>query len=196
MEKNRVKAMQVYLDLLMSNPEQEQELLQRIVNKLGDPTRSIAAKAMYQLKVLLGEHPAMKGVVMDEVERLFYRPNVSPRAQYFGICFLSQILLDASESVLADRAVKIYLGFFKACVKKGEINTKLMSALLTGVNRAFPYCDKSRRASSLEADLKVLFKIVQMSTFNVSVQALMLAHQVMESGEKASTDRFYSALYR
>ena len=32
------KAMTVFLDLLVANPEQEQELLARIVNKLGDPT--------------------------------------------------------------------------------------------------------------------------------------------------------------
>ncbi len=83
--------MSVYLETLMSNPEREAELLERLVNKLGDPSRSVAAKAMYQLRLLLGEHPAMKGVVLREVERLLYRSNVGKKAQYFGICFLSQV---------------------------------------------------------------------------------------------------------
>ena len=195
MTETKIKAMRIFLDLLMSNPEQEQGLLERLVNKLGDPVRSIASKAMYQLKVLLEEHSAMKGVVMAEVERLLYRPNVSAKTQYYGICFLSQMLLgNAGESALADRLIRIYLGFFKACVKKGEIDSKLMSALLTGVNRAFPYCDKVDTAS-LEGDLKVMFRVVHLSGFNVAVQALMLIHQIMDRGE-AATDRFYSALYR
>ena len=90
MTETKIKAMRIFLDLLMSNPEQEQGLLERLVNKLGDPVRSIASKAMYQLKVLLEEHSAMKGVVMAEVERLLYRPNVRAKTQYYGICFLSQ----------------------------------------------------------------------------------------------------------
>ena len=194
MTETKIKAMKIFLDLLMSNPEQEQGLLERLVNKLGDPVRSIASKAMYQLKILLEEHSAMKGVVMAEVERLLYRPNVSGKSQYYGICFLSQMLLGSTQNTLADRLIKIYLGFFKMCVKKGEIDSKLMSALLTGVNRAYPYCNKVNTAS-LEGDLKVMFRVVHLSGFNVAVQALMLIHQIMDKGESA-TDRFYSALYR
>jgi hypothetical protein len=40
--------------LLAGNPEQEQLLLERLVNKLGDPTRTVASKAMYHLTLLLG----------------------------------------------------------------------------------------------------------------------------------------------
>lgn len=40
---------------------------------------------------------------------------------------------------MANKLIKIYFGFFKACVKKGDIDSKLMTALLTGVNRAYPY---------------------------------------------------------
>jgi ribosome biogenesis protein MAK21 len=117
------------------------------------------------------------------------------QAQYYGICFLSQLLLDPTESLLADRLVSVYLSFFKSCVKKGEIDSKLMSALLTGVNRAFPYCDNDKANNSLEGDIKVMFRVVQLSGFNVSVQALMLIHQIMGRGDDVN-DRFYSALYR
>ena len=41
--------------LLAGNPEQEQLLLERLVNKLGDPSRGVAAKAMYHLTLLLGK---------------------------------------------------------------------------------------------------------------------------------------------
>ena len=93
-DKTKIKSLSTLLELLAGNPEQESLLLSRIVNKLGDPSRGIAAKAMFLLTQLLERHPVMKWVVVGEVERLLYRPNIAARAQYFGICFLSQILLE------------------------------------------------------------------------------------------------------
>jgi len=61
------------------------------INKLGDPVRSVAAKATYQIGLLLEKHPAMKAVVLDEIERLLYRPNIAAKAQYYGICCLTQV---------------------------------------------------------------------------------------------------------
>lgn len=63
------------------------------INKLGDPVRRVAAKATYQIKLLLEKHPAMKAVVLSEIERLLHRTNIAPRAQYYGICCLTQVKL-------------------------------------------------------------------------------------------------------
>ena len=93
-DKTKIKALSSTLEMLAGNPEQESVLLSRLVNKLGDPSRSIASKAMYLLSKLLERHPVMKWVVVSEVERLLYRPNIADRAQYFGICFLNQIILE------------------------------------------------------------------------------------------------------
>ena len=93
-DKTKVKSISTVYELLAGNPEQETILLERLTNKLGDPVRSIAAKAMYHLSQLLEKHPVMKWVVVGEVERLLYRQNISPKAQYYGVCFLSQILLE------------------------------------------------------------------------------------------------------
>ncbi len=79
-------------------------------------------------------------------------------------------------------------------MKKGDIDSKLMSALLTGVNRAFPYATMAK--DKLEDQTQIMFKLVHMlSNFNASVQCLTLLYQIMDSGESAS-DRFYTALYR
>lgn len=131
-DKTRMKVMQILLDLLINSPEQEQELLSRLVNKLGDPMRSVAAKAIHQISKLLEAHPAMTEIVMEEIEHLLYRTNVSPKAQYYGICCLTQLLLDSSKPEMATRLIKIYFSFFKSSVKKGEVDTKMVSALLTG----------------------------------------------------------------
>ena len=186
-EKTKLKALATVAELLAGHPEQEASLLERLVNKLGDPSRSVAAKAMYQLTNLLEKHPAMRAVVVSEVERLLYRQNINPKAQYYGICFLSTIILDRSNSEeLAARLITIYFSFFKVSVTKGEVDTKLMKALLTGVNRAFPYA--SLAPGTLEEQLGTMHKLVHMVSFNTAIQALTLLHQVME-GREAVTDR-------
>ena len=58
--------------------------------------------------------------MVKEVERLLYRPNINPKAQYYGICFLSQLMLERnkSSSSLATKLVNIYFSFFKLTIKK------------------------------------------------------------------------------
>ena len=100
----------------------------------------------------------------------------------------SQGVLDRTNSdELAARLITIYFSFFKVSVTKGEVDTKLMKALLTGVNRAFPYA--SLAPGTLEEQLGTMHKLVHMVSFNTAIQALTLLHQVME-GREAVTDRW------
>ena len=94
---------------------------------------------------------------------------------------------------MAAKLIKIYFSFFKVSVNKGEVDTKLMKALLTGVNRAFPYA--RLEPGELDQQMETMHKLVHLVSFNVSIQALTLLYQVMDSRE-AVTDRFYSALYK
>ena len=130
---------------------------------------------------------------MEEIEHLLHRPNVNPKAQYYGICCLTQLLLDGTKPDLANRLIKIYFSFFKASVKKGEVDTKMVSALLTGVNRAYPFAKVSHEG--MEEHKESLYKIIHVSSnFNVAMHALMLLYQVQ--GEAAAEDRYYSTFYR
>lgn len=86
--------------------------------QVGDPTRAVATSTVSQLERLLQQHPNMKLVVVSEMERLLYRPNLNTKAQYYGLCFLSQILLEPEDVQLANKLIIIYVSFFKACVKK------------------------------------------------------------------------------
>ncbi|XP_028997685.1 CCAAT/enhancer-binding protein zeta isoform X2 [Betta splendens] len=189
----KAKALSTAHELLCGRPEQEKALLVQVVNKLGDPEYKTAAKASYLLETLLHQHPNMKAVVCCEVERLLFRPNISAKAQYYAVCFLSQVLLSHDEAELASRLISIYFSFFRACVKRKDIESKMLSALLSGVNRSYPYAGAGDE--KVREQMDTLFKVVHLVKFNTAVQALMLLFQVMDSQQSIS-DRFYVALYR
>ncbi|XP_066026505.1 CCAAT/enhancer-binding protein zeta isoform X2 [Pocillopora verrucosa] len=188
----RSKILGAVFDLLSEKPEQEQVLLSLLINKIGDPDRKIASKAVYLSRSLVTKHPNMKLVVTKEIEKLLYRPNIAIKAQYFAVCFLNQLILTKQDGELATRLISIYFSFFRAFLTKGELEAKMLSALLTGVNRAFPYAKEEDE--QYNEQINTLFRTVHIGTFNTSVQALMLLYQVMESRQSVS-DRFYSALY-
>ncbi|CCF57022.1 hypothetical protein KAFR_0C00260 [Kazachstania africana CBS 2517] len=73
-----------------------------------------------------------------------------------------------------------------------EKNSKLFSALLTGINRSFPFA--TIPASIYEAHMETLYKITHSSNFNTSIQALILINQVTVKA-CLNTDRYYKTLY-
>ncbi|XP_016106183.1 CCAAT/enhancer-binding protein zeta [Sinocyclocheilus grahami] len=188
----KMRSLTTAYELLCNQPEQEKVLLVQIVNKLGDPEYKIASKASHLLETVLHKHPNMKTVVCFEVERLMFRPNISSKAQYYAACFLNQVILSHEEADLAAKLITIYITFFNACVKKKDIESKMLSALLTGVNRAYPYAKIGD--DDVCKQLDTLFKVVHIVKFNTAVQALMLLFQVMDSQQTIS-DRYYVALY-
>ncbi len=97
-------------------------------------------------------------------------------------------------------------------VEVEDSNSRLISAILTGVNRALPFAklDGVGENDVLKKHIDTLFLITHKSTFNISLQALMLILQVIctlnanapssskpEGGSIATslTDRFYRTLY-
>ncbi|KAM6892600.1 CCAAT/enhancer-binding protein zeta [Xenentodon cancila] len=189
----KAKALATAHELLCSRPEQERALLIQVVNKLGDPDYKTASKASHLLETLLHRHPNMKEVVCGEVERLLFRPNICTKAQYYAVCFLSQVALSHAEAQLASKLITIYFSFFQAVVKEKDVQSKMLSALLTGVNRAYPYA--STGDNKVKEQLDTLFKVVHLVKFNTAVHALMLLFQVMDSQQSVS-DRYYTAVYR
>lgn len=109
------KAIYILFDLLIAKPENERLLLSLLINKLGDPNKSISAVTMSKLVSIVREHhPLMKAVVVKEVIQFLRRPNLSVRSQYYAICFLNQIpFLKGNDDVkLARTIVQMYLDLF------------------------------------------------------------------------------------
>lgn len=106
--------------------------------------------------------------------------------------------------------VQTYFRLFEVAVKNdSEIKSRLLSALLTGVNRAHPYLPEQDK--DLEEHVDSLYRVVHSGLPSASTQALMLLFHVAvgshdqdddkDSTKSASTqvqarqDRFYRALY-
>mmetsp|Transcript_23144 Transcript_23144/g.54726 ORF Transcript_23144/g.54726 Transcript_23144/m.54726 type:complete len:1005 (-) Transcript_23144:186-3200(-) len=227
-------------NLLTSIPEGEVQLLNMMVNKLGDPEKKTAAAAGHQLRLVLREHSNMQNVIAREVQQLAHRPHLAPKALYNCIVFLNQLQLkrvDPISSVddngknhsfeaysLPASLIKTYFRLFEVAVQQnkkkssskgedgGSMKSRLLSALLTGVNRAHPYLPEEDQ--DMEEHVDALYRIVHTSPPAACTQALMLlfhlavgsrveeeeeGNQRMDNedvGERLrQKDRFYRALY-
>jgi ribosome biogenesis protein MAK21 len=168
-------SMEIASELLSGKPEQEARLLYLLVNKLGDPKGNICSKSIEQLRKVVKYHPAMKSIVVREVRQLIHRPAVSMRTIYSGVIFLSQIPIYKGDYEVSAQLVEGFVSLFEKSVKEDELKSRLLSALLTGINRAFPFL---KNTDPLRQHLDALFRIVHNSSFATSTQALMLISHI------------------
>lgn len=213
--------------LLTGKPEQEQNLLRLLVDKLGDSDKTVSSRTSHYILQVLQSHPMMKGIVVRELAALVLKPvshtatvqrgsakgkgpvtagpsatagvRSGDHARYYGIITLNQVMLSRSEQdkQVANKLLETYFSIFQDLLgtyasasetvdsvaqpqhtlkdrkqrrdeKRGkevkketgleglsrqdrrkvmksqqslESESKLMAAVLTGVNRAFPYSD-------------------------------------------------------
>ncbi len=202
-------AIDTVLELLSAKPEGEGFLLSIMVNKLGEPDRSASSQAHRSLLTLLKRHPAMKGVVIREVHQFLHRQNLPIKGLYAGISVLSHIFLIRGEDAdIATEMVRIYFELFERALNAGNLKTRLLGAILTGVKRAMPYMgSEDSRMKTLHGYTDHLFRLVHDGGFTTATQSMGLLWQMVvllkkEDSEGKSTDsssqltsRFYSALY-
>ncbi|KAJ7722294.1 CBF/Mak21 family-domain-containing protein [Mycena maculata] len=297
----RTQALTLIFTLLRDKPEQEQNLLRLLVNKLGDTEKSICSRASHHLLQLLQSHPSMKAVIVREIIALVLRPPApapapaptvnkhirftddpkpKPRpepeekkttgnvhARYYATITFNQIVLSPGDRDVALQLIDVYFELFKELLGEGHVpdaegddgdaegtgtgaevktdkggrvrdagkgkgkgkgkitevkgaagfaevedaHSKLISAILTGVNRALPFAKIEAGDVGLNKHIDTLFLITHTSTFNISLQALVLIQQISASlsaplasapssssstATSASiTDRYYRTLY-
>ncbi|KAJ2913545.1 hypothetical protein MD484_g6868, partial [Candolleomyces efflorescens] len=276
----RTQTLTLISTLLRDKPEQEHNLLRLLVNKLGDPEKSICSRASYHLLQILQKHPQMKGIIVREITSImFHLPSSSTgpptnkhihfgdnktkkeperkakngHVRYYSIITLNQIVLSPGDTAVSLQLISIYFDIFRDVLGdhsadndgelgeeggeevkvdssgrvrdrkgkgqkngEGEIkgaagfvevedsNSKLISAILTGVNRALPFAKLQNADSGVYKHIDTLFTITHKSTFNTSLQALVLIQQIAASLSSSSTpegatknviDRYYRVLY-
>ena len=200
LELHKIFAIRSAATLLRSVPEGESLLLSIIVNKLGDPARKVAAAATHELFRVLMPHPQMQLIVAREVQQLVHRPHLSERALYNCVTFLNQLKLGRDDSVLPASLVKTYFRLFEVGIKHDKnkdsssvvsIRSRLLSALLTGVNRAHPYLSKDDK--QLDDHVDSLYRVAHTAQPSSATQALQLLFHVSIGTKNES--RFYRALH-
>ena len=90
------------------------------------------------------------------------------------------------------KAAQKAAGKKKSTTAAEDLQEKMLSAVLTGVNRAIPFI--SANDESFEKHIDTLFRVTHSSNFNTSIQALMLIQQLQGSNQRTA-DRFYRTLY-
>jgi ribosome biogenesis protein MAK21 len=198
MEVHKVAALRTGAALMRTAPEGETILLPLLVNKIGDPSRKVVSIAAHEMRKLLKFHRAMQPIVAREVQQLAHRPQLSSRALYNSITFLNQLVLHKQDNIqgesLASSLIKTYFRLFEVAIKPSTENglqSRLLSALLTGVNRAH-LVHQAPPAAATQA-LLLLFH-VSVGSHNDGAGNVKV--RVDESaGAKGRRDRFYRALY-
>lgn len=102
-------------------------------------------------------------------------------------------MLRTEDEEVASYLINVYLAFFKASLKKGEPNTKMMAAILSGINRAYKFAKLD--AVAVKDHIDSVYKVVHVGSFNTSLNALSLLYQLVGRNE-IHADRFYNALYK
>ena len=120
----------------------------------------------------------MQEVVSYAVESFLYRPNQESSSIYAAISFLNQFVFSSDRHEIPTRLLNLYFEFFTSEVKKkqNKMSQKILLALLTGVNRAFPFSNREDDAS-IDNNINQLFKLVHSGTFIVALQSLSFLFQ-------------------
>lgn len=117
----RTRAVTYVWELLKDKPEQEENLLRLLVNKLGDNDRKIASRTSYLLLQLQVSHPAMKRIIISAIENdSLFRPAQSLHAQYYCIITLNQTILGKADQDIASELLKIYFTLFIQLLKPSQ----------------------------------------------------------------------------
>jgi ribosome biogenesis protein MAK21 len=204
----RQEAIRISHGLLKSKPEQEQALLFVLVNKLGDAERKVASSVCHVLHKLLMTHPAMTEVVAKEVMRLLFDAKTSARARYYGLVFLSQIVLTKNHRDVAVQLVECYAKIFKmqhvspkpssksksapaspsskkakakadaAAADDKDGGKKVLPVVLAGINRALPFASASGGGSRSTAAVEALMESL-FETVEASLGSFSAATQAL-----------------
>ncbi|KAI9617469.1 hypothetical protein KEM48_007054 [Puccinia striiformis f. sp. tritici PST-130] len=185
--------------LLKDKPEQEQNLLTLLVNKLGDSNKMICSRSSHYLLQLLQVHPFIKPIVAREISAL-----VSNHVK--------------GEHEVSNKLIHLYFELFndilgKEAQTEEEVQAKENEGNLNEKNEEDLEAENieeqeliKKQFKNKKAGLKkkgtgkksrymnTLFRICHTGAFSVSIQALILIQHLLESKPDLN-DRFYRVLY-
>ena len=185
--------------LVAAHPNMRMVIVEEVEQYLFNPNRS--KRALYngiiflnQIQLVRDEDVALARKLLDIYVRIFDTVFASgEQGRPIAGSETSQPSTRKPKGKAKSRHRKGGKKGLKAPVDLPEMSSsRILSALLTGVNRAFPYAKSS--GDELAQQVETLFRISHQGSFNTGTQALMVLLHMMKSSNTVS-DRFYRALY-
>lgn len=198
LEETRRKAIWVLSELLMKHVENKEYILEKLIDKVGDKIPKLAHTAGHLVeKSVNSEKPELRSKAIKYVQRFLKRPNQTPKARYYAISLLSRIKLVRGNTDVANDLVSTYLDLYITLYKENTLESKLMNALLVGINRAYPYT--KLKTDVFEQHLQTLYKLVHSVNFRMRVVAMVLIKNIVTKRAQLMKvpieDRFYNLVF-
>lgn len=98
---------------------------------------------------------------------------------------------------MANQLIETYLELYTFSTKEKKVDTKLMSTILVGIHRAYPYSKLSN--DTFEQHLQTLYTLVHHVNFRMSVVAMVLIKNIVSKRAQQLKcpveDRFYNLIF-
>jgi len=125
----KLQAVTFVYEMLKEKPEQEENLLRLLVNKLGDTSRKVASRTSYLLLQLENSHPSMKVIIVNNIETdILLRPGQSSHAKYYAVITLNQTILQTSAPDVANKLLDVYFSLFVSSLNRSRQNKPVAPA--------------------------------------------------------------------
>ena len=158
----RLRSVTFAWEMLKEKPEQEENLLRLIVNKLGDPSRKVASRASYLLRQLQSLHPSMKSIVVDIIEsEILLKSSQTYHAKYYAVVTLNQTVLATHDPTTANKLLHVYFNIFVAFLNHSALEPCIETPKTSANNERFRKRKRKQHDSnSNEAEQELENKII------------------------------------
>uniref|UniRef100_A0A6G1SB99 CCAAT/enhancer-binding protein zeta n=1 Tax=Aceria tosichella TaxID=561515 RepID=A0A6G1SB99_9ACAR len=198
LQETRHKAIWILSELLHKYQDNKDYILDKLVNKLGDKVPKLASTAGHFVeKAVNSDKDEIRMRTIKYVRVFLARPNQTHRARFYAVSLLSRIKLIRGNHEMSNELMQIYLDLYTTLMKDDKIDSRMMSAILTGIHRAYPYSKLNN--DIFEQHLQTLYTIAHKVNFRMRVVAMTLIKNIVqkraELNKSPIEDRFYNLVF-
>ncbi|RKP36455.1 CBF/Mak21 family-domain-containing protein, partial [Dimargaris cristalligena] len=147
----RRAAMESVFSLLTQRPEQEQNLLRILCNKMGDSDPSIRNKVNHLLMQLMATFPNMSIAVVNALAEVVNKSSTHDTAYYYSVATLNQVVLYDDDPVTSNRLMEIYIQLFRQVLLANDEPPKSTLPTKPGATRRAQRDQRNTRIQAVKA---------------------------------------------
>jgi ribosome biogenesis protein MAK21 len=177
-------------NLLKAKPQCERVLLTILVDKFGDPLKTVSTVAATTILTVLKAHPQMTEAVIAAVNS--QQPKFSPEAKQRALKFLAQLKIDGKGENSARELYETIRPRLLEELAKGEAqNSKVLQALMRSAEKCAAVCSTDEMATLIDP----LYAFTESATLGTSFTALQLLFSIHKAAGEVPA-RFYDVVYQ